>query len=76
MSENITIPRWIVDKAINALRLNYNVMAEHGSESCLRRQTASAYNYLLLFFTKENPTSEEIRKITVDYIDGRVKSFN
>ncbi len=72
----ITIPRWIVENAQNALRLNYNIMAAHNSESCLRRQTAQSYNFLSLYLSKENPTSEEIRKITVDYIDGKIKQFN
>ena len=72
----ITIPRWIVENAQNALRLNYNIMAAHNSESCLLRQTAQSYNFLSLFLSKEKPTDEEIRKITVDYIDGRIKQFN
>lgn len=72
----ITIPRWIVENAQNALRLNYNITAANNSESCLRRQTAQSYNFLSLFLSKEKPTDEEIRKITVDYIDGRIKQFN
>lgn len=72
MSENITIPRWIVDKAVNALRLNYNVMAEKGSQSCLRRQTASAYKFLDLYMTEKNPTEEQLKRISLDYIDGNI----
>ena len=72
----ITIPRWIVENAQNALRLNYNIMAARNSESCLRRQTAQSYNFLSLFLSKEKPTDEEIRKITVDYIDVCIKQYN
>jgi len=76
MEETITIPRWIVEDAQNALRLNYNVMAEKNSQSCLRRQTAQSYNFLSLYLSKEHPTDEEIRRITIDYIDGQTKQFN
>ena len=70
--ENVIIPRWILDNAFNALRLNYNVMAKEGSESCLRRQTATSYNYLKLYLEKEQPTSEEIKRVTLNYIDGQI----
>lgn len=74
--KTITIPRWIVENAQNALRLNYNIMAAKDSQSCLRRQTAQSYNFLSLYLSNENPTDEEIRKITIDYIDGQIKQFN
>ena len=74
--KTITIPRWIVENAQNALRLNYNIMAAQNSQSCLRRQTAQSYNFLSLYLSNENPTDEEIRRITIDYIDGQIKQFN
>lgn len=70
--EQVVIPRWVVEKAFNALRLNYNTMVSEGFDGCLRRQTATSYNYMKLFLEKEHPTDNEIKRVALNYIDGEI----
>ena len=72
--ENVVVPRWIAEKIFTALRLNYNTMVREGFEGCLRRQTATSYNYLKLFLEKEHPTDEEIKQVTLNYLDGEISN--
>ena len=70
--EQVVIPRWIVEKVFTALRLNYNTMVREGFEGCLRRQTATSYNYIKLFLKEERPTDDEIKRVALNYIDGEI----
>lgn len=70
--EQVVIPRWVVEKAFTALRLNYNTMVREGFEGCLRRQTATSYNYLKLFLENEQPTDDELKRVALNYIDGEI----
>ena len=65
----IEIPEWVVRKALSVLRQNYNAIDE---QCCLKRQTASAFNYLNIYL-RGNVMDEEIRQIAVGYIDGNLK---
>ena len=67
-AESVEIPKWIVRDAINALRLNYNNIKE---ECCLKRQTAQSHNFLTAYFKGET-SHDNIKRITVNYIDCRL----
>ena len=68
MEETITIPKWIIAKALDTLSITHRSFTE---ECCLKRQVASSYNYLSLYY-RGNPTDDELEKVAVNYIDGKL----
>lgn len=66
--EMVQIPRFAVDKAIEALRLNYNNI---NCECCLKRMTASAHNFLKVYST-EGATETDIQNAITSYARGNL----
>ena len=69
--EMVQIPRFAVEKAIEALRLNHNGIK---SECCLKRMTASAHN-LLKVYSKDGVTKEQIDAAILSYMDGDLFNY-
>ena len=69
--DTIEIPKWIVERAIDALRQNYNCM---NGESSIKRQTAQAHNYLSAYVAGK-ATEEEINSISMHYCLARLKHY-
>ena len=70
--KKIEVPEWIIQKAMSVLAQNHRAIEE---QCCLKRQTASAYNYLALYL-RGDVKDEELEKVAVNYLDGRIKQFN
>ena len=66
--EMVQIPRFAVDRAIEALRMNHNNI---NCECCLKRMTASAYN-LLKVYTTEGAIETDIEKVITGYTRGNL----
>lgn len=66
--ELVQIPRFVIDKAIEALRLNYNNI---NCECCLKRMTASAHNLLKVHST-EGATEADIQDAITSYSRGNL----
>lgn len=68
--QTITLPLWIVQKAISALGLTVSSIPD---ECCLKRQCASAANYLKLCLEKPDATDEDFASIAGHYLGGKTK---
>lgn len=64
----IEIPKWIIEKAMDVLEMNY-VKIDYGCR--LKRQTADSYNMLGAFLNGV-PSYDELNKISLYYIDGKL----
>ena len=70
--EMIEVPRWILDNAKEALRQNYNYLMSN--ESCLKRITANAHNYLNAYLHGK-ATDDEINDISLHYIMANLRHY-
>ena len=70
--EMIEVPRWILDNAKEALRQNYNYLMSN--ESCLKRMTAKAHNYLNAYLHGK-ATKDEINDISLHYIMANLRHY-
>ena len=65
----IQVPEWVVNKVLSTLELSHKSITE---ECCLKRQIASAYNYMKAY--RDGKTSGiDLQHIAVNYIDGRIE---